>query len=97
MVHSFLWKAFAAGALAKLVAARLPDGRLHGNMLRHASVPIVSTGIPDGTPVTSRNGTTLPPYNTTYFFNQLIDHNNPSAGTFQQRYWTTMEWYETGM
>ncbi|KAI0262958.1 serine carboxypeptidase S28-domain-containing protein [Gloeopeniophorella convolvens] len=38
----------------------------------------------------------LPPLNTTYIFNQLIDHNNPDLGTFQQRYWTTWEFYETG-
>ncbi|THH02814.1 hypothetical protein EW145_g6691 [Phellinidium pouzarii] len=46
--------------------------------------------------VTSRNGTELPPYNTTYLFDQLIDHNNPSLGTFQQRYWHTYEFYEPG-
>lgn len=38
----------------------------------------------------------LPPYNTTYYFNQLIDHNNPSKGTFQQRYWHTAEYYKPG-
>ncbi|OBZ70209.1 putative serine protease K12H4.7 [Grifola frondosa] len=47
-------------------------------------------------PVTSRNGTTLPPYNTTYYFNQLIDHNNPQLGTFKQRFWHTYEFYEPG-
>ncbi|PPQ68264.1 hypothetical protein CVT26_006180 [Gymnopilus dilepis] len=77
-------------------SARLHDGRLHGNMLRPAGVPIVE--IPDpNAPVTSRNGTVLPPYNTTYYFDQLIDHNNPSLGTFQQRFWHTYEFYEQGM
>ncbi|KAJ3970306.1 serine carboxypeptidase S28-domain-containing protein [Lentinula raphanica] len=47
-------------------------------------------------PVTSRNGTQLPPYNTTYYFDQLIDHNDPSKGTFQQRFWHTYEFYESG-
>jgi pimeloyl-ACP methyl ester carboxylesterase len=47
-------------------------------------------------PVTSRNGTVLPPYNHTYFFDQLIDHNNPSLGTFKQRFWHTWEFYEPG-
>ncbi|KAJ7603739.1 serine carboxypeptidase S28-domain-containing protein [Roridomyces roridus] len=47
-------------------------------------------------PVTSRNGTVLPPYNTTFTFQQLIDHNNPSLGTFTQRYWHTYEFYEPG-
>ncbi|KAK0468596.1 peptidase S28 [Armillaria novae-zelandiae] len=38
----------------------------------------------------------LPPYNTTYYFDQLIDHNDPSKGTFQQRYWHTAEYYQEG-
>ncbi|KAI0309843.1 peptidase S28 [Amylostereum chailletii] len=38
----------------------------------------------------------LPPRNTTYYFDQLIDHNNASLGTFKQRYWTTWNYYETG-
>jgi hypothetical protein len=41
------------------------------------------------TPVTDKSGAALPPLNTTYFFDQLIDHNNPSRGTFKQRYYTT--------
>lgn len=38
----------------------------------------------------------LPPYDTTYYFDQLIDHNDPSKGTFQQRYWHTAEYYQEG-
>ena len=53
--------------------------------------------VPDETPVVDRNGTELPPLNTTYYFDQLIDHNNPSLGTFKQRYWHTWEFYETGV
>ncbi|KIY62976.1 peptidase S28 [Cylindrobasidium torrendii FP15055 ss-10] len=37
-----------------------------------------------------------PPYNTTYYFDQLIDHNDPSRGTFQQRFWHSAEYYEPG-
>ncbi|EED78379.1 predicted protein [Postia placenta Mad-698-R] len=48
-------------------------------------------------PVVDRNGSEIPPYNTTYYFEQLIDHNNPSLGTFSQRYWTTWEFYEPGL
>jgi hypothetical protein len=35
----------------------------------------------------SSNGTAvvLPPYDTIYYFDQLIDHHNPALGTFQQR------------
>ncbi|KAM5545186.1 hypothetical protein V8D89_001297 [Ganoderma adspersum] len=48
----------------------------------------------EGLPVVSRNGTQLPDYTHVYYFNQLIDHNNPSLGTFKQRYYHTYEFYE---
>ena len=38
----------------------------------------------------------LPSPDTTYYFDQLIDHNDPSLGTFQQRYWHTWEFYQPG-
>ena len=77
--------------------ARTPDGRLHANVPPRPSVPKVSMPTAEESgPVTSRNGTVLPPYNTTYYFDQLVDHNNPSKGTFKQRYWHTYEFYETG-
>ncbi|KAI0065737.1 peptidase S28 [Artomyces pyxidatus] len=41
-------------------------------------------------------GDTLPPITTVYTFQQLIDHDNPSLGTFTQRYWTTWEFYKAG-
>ncbi|KAH9856842.1 peptidase S28 [Lenzites betulinus] len=47
-------------------------------------------------PVVSRNGTQLPPYDYSYVFQQLVDHNDPSLGTFRQRYWHTYEFYEPG-
>jgi len=47
--------------------------------------------------LTSPNGTALPPIDTVYYFDQLIDHNNASLGTFQQRYWMSWEFYEPGM
>lgn len=50
----------------------------------------------DHTPVHASTGATIPPYNTTYYFDQLIDHNDTSKGTFQQRYWMTWEFYEEG-
>ncbi|KAJ6551802.1 serine carboxypeptidase S28-domain-containing protein [Mycena capillaripes] len=83
-----------------LVAASLTlvnallDGRPHANFMPKPTipkVPVENTG-----PVTSKNGTVLPPYNTTFTFQQLIDHNNPSLGTFTQRYWHTWEFYEEG-
>lgn len=48
----------------------------------------------DTSPV--RNGTVLPPYSTLYYFDQLIDHNKPELGTFQQRYMFTWEYYQKG-
>lgn len=93
------WKlllcAISLFAVTRLATAALPDGRLHGNMVPPAGIPVVSINGPD-IPVTSRNGTILPPYNTTYLFDQLIDHNNPSLGTFKQRFWHTYEFYEPG-
>lgn len=71
------------------------DGRPHGNMIRPPGIPLIKIDGPLG-PVVSRNGTELPPYNHTYWFDQLIDHNNPSRGTFKQRFWHTWEFYEPG-
>lgn len=83
----------AALWLARGASGALPDGRPNGNMFKPPGIPKVP--LPEG-PVVSRNGTELPPYNTTYFFDQLIDHKNPSLGTFKQRFWFTYEFYEPG-
>ncbi|KAG1839389.1 peptidase S28 [Suillus tomentosus] len=45
---------------------------------------------------TSPNGTILPNITTTYYFDQLRDHNNINLGTFKQRYWMDWEFYEPG-
>ncbi|KAJ7068700.1 serine carboxypeptidase S28-domain-containing protein [Mycena amicta] len=79
-------------ACLSLVQA-LSDGRPHANFPRKATIPIAPV---IHTSVVSRNGTVLPPYNQTFEFQQLIDHNNPSLGTFTQRYWHTWEFYEEG-
>lgn len=79
MVPSLPKTAVLATLLASVANAILPDGRLHGNMVPNPSFPRAVTGVNTG-PVTSRNGTVLPPYNTTYYFDQLIDHNDPSKG-----------------
>ncbi|KAF5387993.1 hypothetical protein D9615_000647 [Tricholomella constricta] len=81
--------------LLQLAAAALPDGRPHANVMRPPGIPFVKLMNLDA-PVVSRNGTELPPYDTTYYFDQLIDHNNPSSGTFKQRFWHTYEYYEPG-
>lgn len=49
---------------------------------------------PDPTDVA---GNPLPSYDTIYYFDQLIDHQNPDLGTFQQRYYHTWESYQQGM
>ncbi|KAH8094950.1 serine carboxypeptidase S28-domain-containing protein [Cristinia sonorae] len=46
--------------------------------------------------VTDFSGVSLPSINKTYYFDQLIDHNNPRLGTWKQRYWHTWEWYKPG-
>lgn len=87
---------FSLGLFFASTCARgaLRDGRAHGNIAPHAAMPRVE--FEKSTPVTSRNGTVLPPYDTIYYFDQLIDHSNPSLGTFKQRFWHTYEFYESG-
>jgi len=46
---------------------------------------------------TDVNGTQIPPYTALYTFDQLIDHDNPSKGTFKQRFWYTWEFYKPGI
>ncbi|KAI0065740.1 peptidase S28 [Artomyces pyxidatus] len=87
--------AFSLLALAPLALARLPDGRLHGNRPPRPLPPSVLA--PDSTQVVhASTNATLPPLDTIYYFDQLIDHRNPSLGTFKQRYWSTWEFYEPG-
>lgn len=93
-MHS-TWKiASVVLPLVSLAAAVLPDARLHAPTFQRPSVPVVAAD--DVVPVSAATGAALPPLNTTYTFDQLIDHNNPSLGTFKQRFWTTWEFYETG-
>ncbi|KAJ8081297.1 hypothetical protein PM082_007132 [Marasmius tenuissimus] len=49
---------------------------------------------PPGRVFKRSTGEEIPPYNTVYYFDQLVDHNDPSLGTFKQRYWHTAEFYE---
>ncbi|KAI0029922.1 serine carboxypeptidase S28-domain-containing protein [Vararia minispora EC-137] len=79
-------------APATLAAALLPNGRLNANFPPLPLPPVVDLPATHG-PLSSA---TLPPLNTTYIFDQLIDHSNPSLGTFQQRYWMNWEFYVEG-
>lgn len=58
--------------------------------------PKVSASQPSSTVKALATNSSIPPYDTWYYFNQLVDHNNPSAGTFVQRYYHTWEYYELG-
>jgi len=80
---------------ALLVEVVTAGGRFHGNMLKPPGIPFIEVQGSQA-PVVSRNGTQLPPLNKTYVFDQLIDHNDPSQGTFKQRFWHTYEFYEPG-
>lgn len=42
------------------------------------------------------NGNEIPPYDEVYYFDQLIDHDDPRKGSFKARYWTTWEYYKPG-
>ncbi|KAK1225127.1 hypothetical protein PQX77_011942 [Marasmius sp. AFHP31] len=86
---------FVSLLLAQLISAELPDGRLNANFRHPPTLPTVRRVAAAGPPI-SRNGTELPPYNTVYWFDQLINHQNPSLGTFKQRFWHTYEFYEPG-
>ncbi|KAI0063287.1 peptidase S28 [Artomyces pyxidatus] len=46
--------------------------------------------------VSAVTGKAIPPIDTIYTFDQLVDHNNPGAGTFKQRYWVSQEFYAPG-
>lgn len=37
-----------------------------------------------------------PPLRTTYYFDQYINHNDTTMGTFKQRYWVSWEFYAPG-
>ncbi|EJD52012.1 hypothetical protein AURDEDRAFT_142833 [Auricularia subglabra TFB-10046 SS5] len=81
------------GSLLGAVSARLPDGRPHANFPPFAAPPRMPA---PAVPVTDVNGTEIPPLNTIYEFDQLIDHKNPRAGTFKQRYYHTWQYYIAG-
>ncbi|KAH8118766.1 serine carboxypeptidase S28-domain-containing protein [Phellopilus nigrolimitatus] len=86
-------------ALALLVAAVSTQAlKRDGRALGSASLrsPLHRVEVEDPKTVTHTDGTALPPYDTVYYFDQLIDHSNPDLGTFQQRYWHTYEFYEPG-
>lgn len=81
-------------ALALLALVSLVSASQHANQQRVPTPPFIE--IDALQPVVSLTGAPLAPYNTTYYFDQLIDHNDASKGTFKQRYWHTAEYYKKG-
>ncbi|KAN0088726.1 Peptidase S28 [Tylopilus felleus] len=80
--------------LAAVLCIPFADAAITNAMLRgRPALPQIP--VPERT-LMSPNGTALPPLTTIYYFNQLIDHNNPSLGTFRQRYWMDWEFYNAG-
>jgi hypothetical protein len=53
-------------------------------------------GIPIVTDFVDTTSPSAPPLNFTYYFDQLIDHNDPSKGTFKQRFWHNAQYYKEG-
>ncbi|KIJ58525.1 hypothetical protein HYDPIDRAFT_34098 [Hydnomerulius pinastri MD-312] len=80
-------------AIVSLLSA-LSDAAIPHPMLR-GRPKIPRKSIPDRV-LMGPNGTVLPSIKTVYNFDQLIDHDNPSLGTFCQRYWMSWEFYEPG-
>ncbi|TFY66062.1 hypothetical protein EVG20_g5021 [Dentipellis fragilis] len=79
---------------ATYVSARLPDGRAHANI---QPMPVMEPlKLTYNNVQHFKTGEALPSLDSVYYFNQLIDHNNPSLGTFSQRYWLSREYYEPG-
>ncbi|KAF8585313.1 hypothetical protein K439DRAFT_1388477 [Ramaria rubella] len=79
-------------ALASLAGATAVLKR-QPNVPPRPAVPIAT--VSDAS-LTDATGAPLPPLNTTYFFDQLIDHANPARGTFKQRFWSTWQFYGAG-
>ncbi|KAI0800449.1 peptidase S28 [Fomes fomentarius] len=97
MLLNYLLPLFSLLSVASATSKHQPNTKGHNRPLLLPPIPVAHAGaLSQNTPVVSRNGTQLPPYSQEYYFHQLIDHNNPDAGTFQQRYWHTYEFYEPG-
>lgn len=89
MALTFLLLLLTSGI--SLANALIPNAILHR---KPAGIPYMHNHVLELS-VTGPNGTTsIPPsLETVYYFDQLIDHNNPALGTFKQRYWANWEFY----
>lgn len=73
-------------ALFALLLVLVSGERLDRTAIFRHLPGIPKVDAPAGSAVFDRTGDPLPPYNTWYYFDQLIDHNNPERGTFKQRF-----------
>ncbi|TFK25968.1 hypothetical protein FA15DRAFT_638482 [Coprinopsis marcescibilis] len=90
------WRLITSALLFSLFtvcSARLPDGRPHANTMAPPTIPALRA--PSTAPI-DRDGRRIPPYEEVYYFEQLVDHNDRSKGTFLQRFWFTYERYRQG-
>ncbi|KAK7014785.1 hypothetical protein VNI00_019258 [Paramarasmius palmivorus] len=71
------------------------NNRPNANIMRRPRLPRRAVETSPGKP-TDVNGNPIPPYKEEYWFNQLIDHQNPKMGTFKQRYYHTWEFHKSG-
>jgi len=67
---------------------------MNANSMRRPTIPHIALSA--SAIVKDISGNALPPYETVYWFDKLIDHTNPELGTFKQRYWHTWEYYKPG-
>ncbi|ESK97155.1 hypothetical protein Moror_6376 [Moniliophthora roreri MCA 2997] len=76
----------------QLTAAR-DHNRPNANIMRRPGLPRV-VGQVSAVALVDADGNSIPPYTQEYWFDQLIDHQNPRLGTFKQRYFHTWEFYK---
>ncbi|KAG6846633.1 hypothetical protein H0H93_012724, partial [Arthromyces matolae] len=81
--------------LAQFSDAVRPTNSASHHFLR-PSVPKAPLHDPSSPVIRPNDGKELAPYDTVNYFDQLIDHNNASLGTFKQRFWHTYEAYQPG-
>ena len=78
--------------------ARLPNGHLSTGHSSHPVIPGISrkaTELAPRGPSRVRDANGSDPEKV-YYFDQLIDHSDPSKGTFKARYWIHSTYYERG-
>jgi hypothetical protein len=81
------WESYLEGYRNNLQNFGVSDGR---------RIAKPAPGLSKSRPVVDVNGNAIPDYDVIYEFDQLVDHNNASRGTFKMRYYHTWEYYREG-